>query len=209
MAFDIAVYLGEKGETTSLNNPGKLVVYRKRQGRWKACREKEFTTDPVEGMSGLRRMMGEVLEVMGECMIFVGHTVTGIPYFELEKANCMVWEMQGKPGEFLDIILDREEQEQRREEKGSLLVIPEPVEVGEGRYRVSIKEIQGCGGGITSKQVLQPFLRRGEFYELEVACSHVPPWLEAEFTAGSLNGEVSSSTPGEIKLVVTKKCCQT
>jgi len=209
MAFDIAVYLGKKGETTSLNNPGKLVVYRKRQGRWKACREKEFTTDPVEGMSGLRRMMGEVLEVMGECMIFVGHTVTGIPYFELEKANCMVWEMQGKPGEFLDIILDREEQEQRREEKGSLLVIPEPVEVGEGRYRVSIKEIQDCGGGITSKQVLQPFLRRGEFYELEVACSHVPPWLEAEFTAGSLNGEVSSSTPGEIKLVVTKKCCQT
>jgi len=207
LAFDIAVYIGESGETISMSDPGKLVVHRKRKGHWKACREKEFRPVPAEGMSGLRRMMGEVLEFMGECRVFVGQTVTGIPYFELEKYNCTVWEIQGKPAEFLDHILDREEEEQRLEKKTPLLVMPEPVEVGEGRFQISIKEIQDCGGGITSKQVLQPFLRRGEFFELEVSCSHIPPWLEAEFTGGTLKGEVLSSDPGEIKMLVTKKCC--
>lgn len=208
MAFDIAVYVGENGVTTSLNDPGKLVVYRKKQGRWKACREKEFSPVTAEGMSGLRRMMGEVLKFMGECRIFVGHTVTGIPYFELEKSRCTVWEMQGKPGEFLDYIMDREEEEEQRlEKKSPPVVVPVPVEVGEGRYQVSIKKIQDSGGGITSKQVLQPFLRRGSFYELEVECSHVPPWLEAEFASGTLKGEVLSSGRDEIKLVISKKCC--
>lgn len=207
MAFDIAVYVNGNGETTSLNEPGKLVVHRKRQGAWKVCLEKEFSPATASGMCGLRRMMGDMLDFMGECRVFVGHAVTGIPYFELEKSNCTVWEMPGRPGDWLDYILEQEESVQRQENKKPLVVVPVPEEVGEGRFRVSIKEIQDSGGGITSKQVLQPILRRGNFYELEVFCSHVPPWLEAEFAGGTLNCEASHQGPGEIKLVITKKCC--
>lgn len=205
MAFDIAVYVDGNGETASLNRPGKLVLYRKRQGRWKVCREKGFAPVPEEGMGGLRRMMGEIIEFMDQCRVFVGHTVTGIPYFELEKYGRTVWEMQGKPGEFLEHVLEREEEESRQDQKAPLVAVPVPEEVGEGRYRVSIKEIQDSGGGITSKQVLQPFLRRGNFYELEITCSHVPPWLKAEFTTGVFQGEVLHQGAGELKLVISKK----
>ncbi|SFG23277.1 Fe-only nitrogenase accessory protein AnfO [Desulfotomaculum arcticum] len=204
MGFDIAVYENENGETAALNVPGKLVVYRKRQGSWKTCREKRFNPNSAEGMVGLRRMMDEMTDVMGSCKIFVGHTVTGIPYFELEKSDCTVWEMQGKPGDFLDYILSCEDNEQSLAEKSTAVVIPVPAEIGEGRYLVSIKEIQDDGGGITSKQVLQPFLRRENFFELEVICSHVPPWLEAEFAAGVLKGEILE---GGKKIIISKKCC--
>jgi Fe-only nitrogenase accessory protein AnfO len=207
MAFDIAVYLDKNGETAALNGPGKLVVFRKRRGFWKAVREKDFAAVEKGGISGLRRAMGEIIKFMGQCKIFVGQAVTGVPYFELEKSNCVVWEMQGRPGDFLEYILCREEVEQRVEQKTAAAVVPVPVEVGEGRYRVSIKEIQDGGGGLTSKQVLQPFLRRGGFYELEITCSHVPPWLEAEFTAGAYKGRVISSGQGEVKVVLSKKCC--
>ena len=203
MGFDIAVYVNENGETAPLNFPGKLVVYRKRQGGWKACRERRFNPASAEGMAGLRRMMEEVAEVMDSCKIFVGHTVTGIPYFELEKSKCKVWEMQGKPGDFLDYILSCEDDEQSLASKSTAVVIPVPTEIGGGRYRVSIKEIQDSGGGITSKQVLQPFLRRENFFELEVICSHVPPWLEAEFAAGTLKGEIFQ---GGKKIIISKTC---
>ncbi|SFR15520.1 Fe-only nitrogenase accessory AnfO family protein [Desulfoscipio geothermicus] len=208
MAFDIAVYIDENGETTSLNDPGKLVVHRKRQGRWKVCREKEFRPVPAEGMSGLRRLMGEVLEFMGGCRVFVGNTVTGIPYFELEKSNCAVWEMQGKPRDFLDYILTREEEEHRREEKSAVVVVPVPEETGAGCYRISIKEIQENNIGVTSKQVLLPFLRQGNFYELKVLCNHIPPWLEAEFLTGKLCGEVNNIGSGELEIIITKSCCK-
>ncbi|WP_027364907.1 Fe-only nitrogenase accessory AnfO family protein [Desulfotruncus alcoholivorax] len=204
MGFDIAVYVNENGETAPLNAPGKLVVYRKRQGSWKVCREKSFNPASVEGMAGLRRMMDEIADIMGSCKIFVGQTVTGIPYYELEKSNCTVWEMQGKPGDFLDYILYCADDEQSLTSKTTAVVIPVPSEIGEGRYRVSIKEIQDSGGGITSKQVLQPFLRREKFFELEVICSHVPPWLEAEFAAGALNGEILE---GGKKIIISKTCC--
>lgn len=208
MAFDIAVYVSDNGETTSFNEPGKLVVHRKRQGAWKVCREKEFSPAEASGMSGLRRMLGDMLDFMGECRVFVGHAVTGIPYFELEKSNCTVWEMPGRPGEWLDYILEQEEGEQRREDKKPLVAVPVPEVVGAGRFRVSIKEIQDSGG-ITSKQVLQPILRRGNFYELEVSCSHVPPWLEAEFATGVLKGDVVSAGNDEIRLVISRRCCLT
>ncbi|MCG8400575.1 MAG: nitrogenase [Firmicutes bacterium] len=196
----IAVYLGKHGETASLSDPGQLMVYGKSRGGWTVGREKGFYPVAGAGMGGLRRMMREMVEFMGECRIFVGHTVTGIAYFELEKAKCTVWEMQGKPDNFLDYVMEREEKESKLG-KGTFM-LPVPVEVGRGRYRISIKEIQDGDSGVTSKQVLRPFLGRGEFCELEITCSHVPPWLEAEFATGLLKGEVLSTGRGEIKLVI-------
>ncbi len=203
MCYDIAAYVDKHGFTISLYDPGKLVIYRKGQGNWQACREKEFNPAAEEGLSGLRRMMGEILDFMGDCRVFVGYTVSGIPYFELEKSKCSVWEIGGNPQYFLDYILSYEEKEQSEEQKNMAAVVPAPVEIGAGRYRVSIKEIQESGGGITSKQVLRPFLRRGEFFELEVICSHVPPWLEAEFAAGAWKGEIS----GDGKRIIISKMC--
>ncbi len=205
MSLEIAVWVNENGVTTTLNTPGMVVVYRKWQGNWKACRGKVISSPSTGGISGLRRLMSEVFEVMESCKIFVAQKVTGIPYFELEKSKRTVWEMPGKPEDFLDYILscEEKEKEQSRELKSAAVVVPVPVEIEAGRYQVSIKEIQENGGGITSKQVLQPFLRRGNFFELEVICSHVPPWLEAEFVAGVLKGKIV----GDGKKIIISKAC--
>lgn len=117
MSSEIAVWVNENGETTTLNTPGKIVVYRKWQGNWKADRDKVISPPSTGGMSMLRRLMSEVLEVMGKSKIFVAQKVTGIPYFELEKSTCSVWEMPGKPEDFLDYILSCEEKEQSTEQK--------------------------------------------------------------------------------------------
>lgn len=207
MAVDIAVYVGENGETASLKDRGKIVVFRKIKNKWNVLRERELNPSTSQGMKELRRMMEEVMDFLAECKIFVGLSVTGIPFFELERSRRVVWEMQGKPGDFLDYILARDEEERQLEEQKNETVPPAPVETSAGCYRISIKEIQEKNLGITSKQVLLPFLRQGNFYELRVLCNHIPPWLEAEFLTGKLCSNVNELGTGELEITITKSCC--
>lgn len=208
MSREIAVYVGPGGETASLKERGRVVVYRNRSGRWEVSREKAFSPGESMCLKDLRGAMVELVEFLGDCKIFVGLSVTGIPYYELEKHGLRVWEFQGRPEEYLDFILAKEEEECGRAagpETGA--APPVPVEISGGRYRISLKEIQESNGGLTSKQVLLPFVRRGEFYSLEVLCNHLPPWLEAELLAGGLTGEVEHLAKDLLKVTIVKQCC--
>lgn len=209
MPKNIAVYIGENGETTSLYDQGKVVVYQKKQGGWTVLKEKGFVLDQSLGIQELRKKMAEVLDFLSECKIFVALSITGVPYFELEKSKFSVWEFEGKPVDFLDCILEEEEGRQAQEgNKDKNNLAPTPVETSDGCYRISIKEIQENDTGVTSKQVLLPFLRKGTFYSLEVLCNHVPPWLEAELFCGNYFGEVEKISNGEVRITIARSCCR-
>lgn len=206
MAMEVAVFIGETGGTASIYEPGKITVYRKDQTIWTVLRETGFSLKRDGGLNALRRQMEDVQKFLAGCPVFVARSISGIPYYELEKAGCSVWEFTGQPQEFLDYILLKEEEDQRKQ-PACVCSIPAPVHTGAGCYHISLKEIQGSANGVTSKQVLLPFLRKGEFYSLEVVCSHIPPWLEAEFTQGNLSGISERTGTDEFKVTITKKCC--
>lgn len=208
MGMEVAVFVGETGETVSIYELGKIAVYRKEAGSWTTLRESAFALNRDGGVNALRRQMEDLLVFLDECTVFTARSIVGMPYYELEKAGCSVWEFAGKPEEFLEYILSKEEDELREQKNsGAGEVIPVPVHTGKGYYRISLKDIQASADGVTSKQVLLPFLRRGEFYALEVLCSHVPPWLEAEFIQGKLSGITERTGTGEFKVTITKNCC--
>lgn len=205
MVMEVAVFVGETRETVSIYEPGKISVYRKDAGIWTVARETEFSLNREVGLNALRRQMEDALAFLDGCTVFTARSIVGIPYYELEKAGCSVWEFAGKPQEFLDYILSKEEEERRQQPAGAL-AIPVPVDAGEGHYHISLKDVQAIANGVTSKQVLLPFLRKGEFYSLEVMCNHVPPWLEAEFIGGSLSGLTERSGTDEVRITITRKC---
>lgn len=194
MARAIAVFVGENGETAALEQPGTIILYQKNQGRWQELRAKEFSLGEVRSLRELRAALAEIMNHLQECKIFVGRSITGLPCFALEKAGCSVWEFAGRPEDFLDYILSWEEvvPENSADESSPL---PMPEDLGNGRLRISIKEIQETDRGVTSKQALQPILRRTDFTQLEVLCSHIPPWLETETMLGGL--VCISTTPGQ------------
>lgn len=206
MRAEIAVHVGESGLTASLYEKGKITVYGKSMGRWSPLREKEFVLDRGLGMREMREKMKEIPDFLSACGIFVGLNVTGVPYFELEKSDVSIWEYEGRPGDFLDHILEQEEEEQLRRDSLVRPAVPVPEEISGGRYRVSIKKIQEENTGITSKQALLPFIRKGGFYSLEILCSHAPPWLEAEIKSGALSGEISGSG-GAVVVTINNRCC--
>jgi len=208
MTDQIAVCVSDKGETAALFKAERIVVFEKKQGSWTAMRGIELTLDNSLGMRELRARIDTAISLLADCRILVGLSIVGLPYFVLEKSGFSLWEVKGRPVEFLDYILEREKETRAAETKNQQVkVLPFPVETANGCYRISLKEIQANNVGVTSKQVLLPFLRQAKFYSLEVLCSHVLPWLEVELAGGTLAWVTETIAKDEIKITITPKCC--
>ena len=204
MAKEIAVFLGADGSSVSLDEPGSVTIFRRALGSWEKNREKEFSLGQVNGMRELRLKMGEILQFMDGCRIFVARSASGVPYFELEKAGCTVWEYTGKPTDFLEHVWEQEEKEQEMAKTQAPPSMPAPEEKTPGNFYISIKEIQRNTPEVTSKQVLQQFIRLGAFHTLEIVCGHVPPWVEIDAVNSGLAFMVEQTGKSEFKIKIMK-----
>jgi Fe-only nitrogenase accessory protein AnfO len=208
MKKQIAVFVNGFGETATLYEPGVVKVYEKNQGNWSLIKEKAINLEKSLGLKDFRIKMDEVIQFLEDCKIFVASSITGVPYFALEKAQTSIWEFDGKPVDFLEYILEKEEAEALLEAKdsGEKLNL-EPQAIGDGKYELNLKAIQEGNTGVTSKQILIPFLRKGQFYQLDILCSHTPPWLEGELVRGNYNSQIEKMGVNLCKLTITKKTC--
>jgi Fe-only nitrogenase accessory protein AnfO len=206
---EIAVITGEDGRTVPLTGPGTVVIYRHTHGVWNRGRTFPFSLEPEKGLEGLRRKVAELDTFLGECRTFVAKSAGGAVYFELERARCHVWEITGRPEEFLDSVCLEVKENGNRDACDSPAPadngIPVPLETSPGAFTLSITEIQRKRRGLSSKQVLQQFIRRGNFSELEIICEHIPPWIgiEAEFLG--MRVETESWSPHGIRIALKKK----
>ena len=207
MAKEIAVFLGLDGSSASLDEPGRVVVFRRAQGSWQVNREKELSMCQAKGMRELRMKMAEMLQLMDGCRIFVARSASGIPFFELEKAGCSVWEYQGHPSGFLERVWDKEEKDKAIEKTPASPGIPAPEEKTPGNFYISLVDVQRNDAEVSSKQILQRFIRQGRFRTLEISCSHIPPWIEAESMGMGLSYSVEQLSLNELRVRLKKSGC--
>ena len=205
MYCEIAAILGTDGMSSSLTGSGTVAVFRRNKGVWSLDREMPFDATKSDSLAILRKKMVDVIGFLGECKIFVANQATGALYYELMKAGCSVFEVSGKPVDFLEEILLEEEQEQAKMAAIRNEPIPGPYERAPGDFFVSIKEIQGKTPGITSKQILLDFMREGMFKALEISCDHIPPWIEMESEQRGYMIESENIRPNEVKMIVRNK----
>ena len=180
MAKEIAVFEDGKGMTTLLPQACCLQVYRKQEGVWRKERKLDVNLGEARGLSELRNRMAEILDFLGSCGIVVAESYQGAALHELEKADMSMWTVSGLVEPLLEMILAEEESAAQQSEQPVKKPFPALENRGGGRAYLSIVEVQCSGGGLTSKQVLMPILHQGAFTELEILCTHIPPWLEAE-----------------------------
>jgi len=207
MAKEIAVFVRESGETASLYELATLQIYRRKERVWQLVREQTFEIRRSAGLPELRRQMRDIVGFLGDCRVVVAEAFQGVPFFELEKAGCNVWEFSGKPAGFLDYI---QEQEEAAAQETSAKQSPEPPKVedlGEGHWKINIREIQQGSGGVTSKQAVLPILRQGGFYQLEIVCAHLPPWLEGELIGGPWDYVAEKQSDQEWRVYISRKVC--
>jgi len=202
---EIAAIIGPDGASIALNEAGNVVVYRRVLGSWQKDREMAFVLSPSLGLRELRRQMEDLKSFLRDCRVFVAQSASGALYFELEKARCSVWEIAGTPDQFLDNVWRDEMAEQATVCLPADAGTPAPIETSPGNYTLSIREIQGNRPEVSSKQVLQQFIRRGEFLVLEITCSHVPPWIEVEAERRGYVLEIEKPDKETVKVRLTTK----
>ncbi len=84
-----------------------------------------------------------------------------------------------------------------------VIPIPEPQEISPGYYLISLKEIQNCNGMVTSKQVLFPLLANKQIQQLEIICTHIPPWLEVKILGGEIEGTIEKISLTETRVTIS------
>lgn len=173
---EIAVITGEDGRTIPLSEPGVVIVFRRSCGEWLQDRTFPFSLEGEGSLAGLRRKIAGLDTFLDGCRTFVTAAAGGAVFFELEKAGCSVWVIDGIPGEFLDALwkdVTTDLEEDILASAGERL--PAPVETAFGRFTISIREIQGNHPEVSSKMVLQEFIRTGAFTELGLSATTSPP----------------------------------
>jgi Iron only nitrogenase protein AnfO (AnfO_nitrog). len=127
----------------------------------------------------------------------------------LDDVGVSIWKMEGEQYETLEYVFEKEMEEEEEikiinkhkiyNEEESFL----PKEIGNsGYYTLNLKKLQEDNIGITTKQVLKPFLLKNKFNELVVTCSHIPFWLESELERLNLNFETSKTGENDYILII-------
>jgi len=203
-APEVAVMTGADGATAALDEDGKVVVFRRDRGTWRPVREEPLSLGDCRGLAELRSRMAGLVRFLGDCRLFVAGAATGVPYYELEKARCTVWELPGRPEEFLEQVWAEGESEAVASPPRAPDEVPVPVERAPGHFTISIKDVQKCRPELSSKKVLQQFVLKGRFTTLEVLCDHLPPWIELEAQRGSFALETEQRGENEILVRLIK-----
>ena len=208
---EIAAIIGPDGGAIPLSEPGTVVVYRRVRGSWEKDREMAFSIEQACGLRDLRNKVEELKAHLRDSRVFVAKSASGALFFELEKAKVSVWEIAGTPAEFLDSVWRDEKAEQLAACLSPDVGIPSPTETSPGSFTISIKEIQGKRPEVSSKQVLQDFVRKGAFEQLDILCDHLPPWIEMDAVRCGYEVETVQIGKNEVNVRLTKNarggCC--
>ncbi|AJA47501.1 Fe-only nitrogenase accessory protein AnfO [Clostridium pasteurianum DSM 525 = ATCC 6013] len=205
MFNEVAVLVGKDGNTGSVYDSGMIVIYEKKEEGWRVKSKTIFNLSTSNGMGAVREKMLMITEDLGDCSIFLGKRVDGIPYSVLKKSGFVIAEADGNPEEFLDelmeMIIESKEKEAKRRKAQDTVIEPIALEK-QGEYFINLERVQNNNPGISSKKILQPFLKNKPFRELKIVCNHIPKWIENELMTLGMKFEVKKLTEGEFEVKV-------
>ncbi|MDR2420763.1 MAG: hypothetical protein LBD49_01480 [Oscillospiraceae bacterium] len=178
MKNSIAVISGEGGLPASVSDGTRALVYELAGGRWETRESIEYSPD-FKSAGVLRDSLRSLISRLGDCRIVAAREMPGIAYHVFDRMGFAIFEIgEISDGVLSGILADVGERatEAGKEEKPPAFPVPKN---GEGRYFIDLIELQASRPEVSSKMALRGFLKT-RFEELEIICSHEPPWLEAE-----------------------------
>lgn len=195
----ISFFLDEKYEICSFQDSVKVVIYEK-QETWKKGEEFEINIGQLNSMNLLRKYFSNIVENLNDCKIVVVKKAQGIPYGIFYESDYSIWELEGRPEDFLDLIIECEKKhiEKMKEEEQECVA----KKLYEGYYLIDLNELQFTKPELTSKKAIIPFLDKFEFDTLEVICCHIPPWLIEKEKKKEISIEASKLKKNEYKLLI-------
>lgn len=202
----ISIFLNSEGITSSPPEAGIIRVYTQNPavGSWEITKEFAFSLLKSSSLLELRRTILNMVQRIGDCRIFAAREVAGQLYSVLEANNFNIYEVEGKPEQFLDSIIASEEESEKTAGKSTKTPVCYPAKNGiEGSYFIDLKAALNSDSTLTSKKILLPFLESRDFKVLEVICDHIPRWFSEEFERQGLQSTESKLDRNEYKVTIS------
>jgi Fe-only nitrogenase accessory protein AnfO len=201
--ISFAVFLNREMSTSSSLEEGivRVFTYDLKNDLWHIVRDIEFSLVNCSSIFEFREKISGMIARIGDCKVFIAKEVKGQLYSVLEAYRFSIYEVDGKPEQFLSSILALETNNKEiATESPTYLHSPVKTSV-EGNYYLNLKEMLDKNPELSSKKVLLPFLTEKNFKELEVICDHIPKWLNEELKKQGMTAS-EGKVDGNIKLMI-------
>ncbi len=187
----IGVILNQYEEIASLMEGTQVAIYEKIASKWTNISVVKDSFLQKDSLAQMRGFLSNLIVELQDCKILIGTVIAGIPYMILDKEGIMLCEADIMSEElFTTVERDYVQMEQKMNDIADVKVIDYPsmpYETGEcGVYELDMRKLQEAHPELSSKMALIPFLKKTKFTRLDVYCSHVMPWLDAELLARGL-----------------------
>lgn len=176
----IAVVENENQQTSSIFEPGFIAVYEEDGGEWKVLNRFENKVCNARGMAAVRMAVGDTVKQLGDVKVVVASEIPGIASgtfqaarFDIFLVESNVLDILGSIKEDMLETIEKQQEEPRKFEIKDFLVPGE----NKGDFSINIEDIMFKYPGLTSKKILIPYLKDGDFNRLDVICSHMPKWF--------------------------------
>lgn len=200
----IAVYMQENEILDSFLRSDGIYIYQKAD-EWRLQRtimlQKPFPADPGQ----LRHYIRALADGMRDCRAIAGGGMRGLTFNVFNKLDYSIFDIEAFSPSLLDAIEEDVNQASRQVQHNRADAAAGPTETAvPGVYKIDLIRIQHSDPALSSKKILKPFLEHTPFFQLNMTCSHIPPWLE--------NGRHTITQikrrDGSIEAIITKAECR-
>lgn len=194
----IAVVENENRKASSIFEPGFIAIYEEDGGEWKVLTRFENKVCNARGMAAVRTAVTDTIKQLGDVKVIIASEIPGIASGTFQAAGFDIFLVEASVLNVLDSIkkemLEAIEERKKEPPKFDIMQFLKPG-VSKGDFSINIEEIMFKNPDLTSKKILIPYLKNGEFNRLDVICSHVPKWFFTDLGALGFEYETVSDLP--------------
>jgi Fe-only nitrogenase accessory protein AnfO len=194
----IAVVENDNQKTSSIFEAGFVTIYEEDGGEWKVLKSFENKVCIAKGIAAVRMSVAEIVKQLDGVKIVVAREIPGIAFGTFQSAGFQIFLVENNPMDFLDSVkkemLELIEERKEKPHEFDIIQFLEPG-VNKGNFSLNMEEILLKNPALTSKKILIPYLKNGEFNRLDVICSHVPKWFNTDLGALGFEYEIVNELP--------------
>jgi Fe-only nitrogenase accessory protein AnfO len=194
----IAVVENNNQKTSSIFEPGFIAIYEEEGGEWKVLNRFENKVCNAEGIAAVRMAVADTIKQLGDVKIVLASEIPGIAFGTFQAAGFEIFLVENNTLDVLDSIkkemLEVIEERKEKTREFDIMQFLEP-ETNKVDFCLNMEEILLKNPELTSKKILIPYLRKGEFNRLDVICSHIPKWFNIDLGVLGFEYETVNELP--------------
>ncbi len=196
----IAIVESDEQKTNSIFEQGFIAIYETDGEKWKFLKRFENKVCKAKDIATVRMTVIDTIKQLDDVKLLIASEIPGIAPGIFEAAGFEIVLVENSTLNILDSfkeeILKVIEKRQEETLKFDIMQFLEPG-INEGYFYLNMGEILLKNPQLTSKMILIPFLKKGEFTRLEVICSHVPKWFDKDLVALGLEYQTVNMLPNK------------